>query len=376
MAISRTSTSVSGGASRTASGSPISVLKFSAAGVHSPGSTAPADVLRRGLAGRAGDPHHAAPRARGATPRQALERRQRVVGARGPSPSRSAARRRRRRARPGVDDDPPGTGVERPRRRTRRRRRARPAGRRRDRPAPTSRESIDRRARGAPPGAAAAIVRTGARGDPLRRRARSSRPARGLAERSSARHRRGRRTGPSGRPRTPGPARAPCRRSRPCRPAPPRPSAMRDRRAPVRLDCEPRAVAARLASPRRDDLRDDRLRVLRARVVGGDDGEVGQARGDLAHQRALVAVAVAAAAEHADAAAARRSSSARRAEDVLQRVGRVGVVDEHGERLALLDRLEAPGAPAPRRRERRGGVVRVRRRGRARRRSPPGRSRR
>ena len=43
---------------------------------------------------------------------------------------------------------------------------------------------------------------------------------------------------------------------------------------------------------------DDRLGVLGARVVGGDDHPVGQPPGDLAHQRPLAAVAVAAAAEH------------------------------------------------------------------------------
>ena len=38
--------------------------------------------------------------------------------------------------------------------------------------------------------------------------------------------------------------------------------------------------------------------------------------------------------------------AARRASTVVERVGRVGVVDEHGERLAGLDRLERPGTPA------------------------------
>ena len=42
------------------------------------------------------------------------------------------------------------------------------------------------------------------------------------------------------------------------------------------------------------------VRVLGARVVGGDDGEVGEPGADRAHQRPLVAVAVAAAAEDAD----------------------------------------------------------------------------
>ncbi len=71
-----------------------------------------------------------------------------------------------------------------------------------------------------------------------------------------------------------------------------------------------------VASACRRDLGDDRLGILRARVVGGHDHDVGQPRGDLAHQRALAAVAVAAGAEHADHAAAvagRRRSSSRAA---------------------------------------------------------------
>src|SRR5215218_2917826 len=77
-----------------------------------------------------------------------------------------------------------------------------------------------------------------------------------------------------------------------------------------------------------EDLVDDRRRVLGARVVRRDDRLVGQARGDLAHLRALAAVAVAAAAEDAEQAAGRQR--ARRREHVLQRVGRVRVVDEDG----------------------------------------------
>ena len=75
--------------------------------------------------------------------------------------------------------------------------------------------------------------------------------------------------------------------------------------------------------------------------------------GDPAHERALAAVAVAAAAE--DAEHARRGAMlARGAQDVLQRVGRVRVVDDDREVLALVDRLEAPrhladGRAAPRR---------------------------
>ena len=71
-----------------------------------------------------------------------------------------------------------------------------------------------------------------------------------------------------------------------------------------------------------------------------------------AHQRALAAVAVAAGAEDDDHAGPSRQLAGR-AQHVLQRVGRVRVVDEDGEGLALVDGLEAPGhapgrAAAPR----------------------------
>src|SRR5687767_13938756 len=59
----------------------------------------------------------------------------------------------------------------------------------------------------------------------------------------------------------------------------------------------------RAAPGPREDLADDRLRVLRARVVGGDEADVGQPGADLAHQRALAAVAVAAGSEDRDPAA-------------------------------------------------------------------------
>src|SRR4029450_1537124 len=68
-----------------------------------------------------------------------------------------------------------------------------------------------------------------------------------------------------------------------------------DRRAAV-LDDLRGAVDAR------DDLVDDRARVLAARVVGRDDRDVGQLGRDPPHDRALLAVAVAAAAEDADQA--------------------------------------------------------------------------
>ena len=67
------------------------------------------------------------------------------------------------------------------------------------------------------------------------------------------------------------------------------------------------------------DLSDDRLRGLGARVVDGDHGQVGQAAGDLAHERPLGPVAVAAAAEDHDHLSL--GDRPRRPEDVVEGVG-------------------------------------------------------
>ena len=78
-------------------------------------------------------------------------------------------------------------------------------------------------------------------------------------------------------------------------------------------------------------------------VTIDDVGELGR---DAAHQRPLAAVAVAAGADDADDAAARQP--ARGMQHVLERVRLVRVVDDHRERLPLLDGLEAPGHAADR----------------------------
>src|SRR3954454_17588914 len=107
-----------------------------------------------------------------------------------------------------------------------------------------------------------------------------------------------------------------------------------DRRAAVDLHLDPAAGSL-------EDLADDGLRRLVAGVVGGDDRDVGALTGDRAHERALGAVAVAAGAEDHDEAVLRERAGG--AQDVVERVGRVGVVDEDRERLALVDGLEAAG---------------------------------
>src|SRR3954452_18298543 len=107
-----------------------------------------------------------------------------------------------------------------------------------------------------------------------------------------------------------------------------------DRGAAVDLDLDARLAAL-------EDRFDDRARVLVARVVGGDDRDVGPLAGDRAHERALGAVAVAAGAEDDDQAVLGERPGG--AQDVVERVRGVGVVDEHRERLALVDGLEAAG---------------------------------
>ena len=71
----------------------------------------------------------------------------------------------------------------------------------------------------------------------------------------------------------------------------------------------------------------------------------------LAHRRPLGAVAVAAAAEHHQRRVSATASSRAASQHLLEPVGRVGVVDDDAERLALVDRLEPaghrPASPMP-----------------------------
>src|SRR5262249_26099941 len=97
----------------------------------------------------------------------------------------------------------------------------------------------------------------------------------------------------------------------------------------------------RLAHHARQHLVDDRAWILAARVVGRHDRRIGERRSDSAHERPLLPVAFAAAAEDADQPA--RAERAGLAKHALERVGLVRVVDEPRERLALVDRLEAAG---------------------------------
>ena len=156
------------GAARIASGSPISVLKFAglAATRAVRGDQRGDQVLRRGLADRAGDARSRA-RAELAPPgaRQRAAARQRVVGDAAPRPLAATASA----AHSGVDEHAPRARRQRRRRRTSRRPRARPASPTNRSPGPISRESIadPRRAVGrAAVGTRAQQLGAGRPGDP------------------------------------------------------------------------------------------------------------------------------------------------------------------------------------------------------------------
>src|SRR5439155_849397 len=109
-----------------------------------------------------------------------------------------------------------------------------------------------------------------------------------------------------------------------------RPERAHQRPAAVELDVEIETV---------DDIGRNCGGILAARVVRGDECDVGELRDDLSHQRTFVAVTVAARAEHADHPAA--AELTRGLERRLERAGRVGVIDKHGEGLTLVDEVEA-----------------------------------
>src|ERR1700674_4508589 len=106
-------------------------------------------------------------------------------------------------------------------------------------------------------------------------------------------------------------------------------------------------VAARLHSLL--DRGHDRQRVLAARVVGGDDRQVGQLAGGPPHRRALARIAFAAAAEHHRhldrTGPIAAGDLAHRLESGGQRRPGMGIVDVHRERLGAGHPLPPPRGP-------------------------------
>ena len=145
-----------------------------------------------------------------------------------------------------------------------------------------------------------------------------------------------RRAPPRGRRRA-APWRRRSGRSRgPCR----RPAAHRRgraARAPARI-ASARSPISRAPGRAGQDLGADRLGLLAARIVVGDDDVIGERGGDPAHDRPLALVAVAAAAEHAHEPA--RRERAQRLERGRQRVGLVRVVDDDEAAAHLAHDLE------------------------------------
>ena len=99
----------------------------------------------------------------------------------------------------------------------------------------------------------------------------------------------------------------------------------------------------------RQDLAADRGGIFAARIVVGDDGEIGLGDGDLAHLGALALVAVAAAAEHHDEPVLDIGTQG--VERLGERVGRMGIVDEDRRAAARRAGQIEPPARASQRRQ-------------------------
>ena len=85
----------------------------------------------------------------------------------------------------------------------------------------------------------------------------------------------------------------------------------------------------------------DRQRIFRSRIVAGEDYEIAGFRGGLSHQRALGAIAIAAASEERDDALG--IEPARHRDGIAQRIVGVSIIHRHYERLALIHALESSG---------------------------------
>src|SRR5579875_3627821 len=160
-------------------------------------------------------------------------------------------------------------------------------------------------------------------------------PARGMPPRGPE----GTAAGPPGLP-------GPSPRSRP--PLPSRAARPEDLQRQGPFD-GPAAVGDALVAPRDRpllDLPDDGDRVLAAGVVGGEDGEIRQLRPDAPHDGTLGPVPLPAAPEDHDPPPG--GDVRGEPEDLLQAVGRVGVVHDDREVLTLVHRLEPSRDPGDR----------------------------
>ena len=294
------------------------------------------DVLDRGLAGRAGDPDH---RAAELAPPGARERLQRQrAGRRRRTPSRAGRSAASERGAIASRRPPPRRRRRAPPRRTRRRRRARRGGRRRGRPAAASRESITaRRGVAGPPARRDLAADRRRRSAPGRARSRPGRRERRSSSRATSRSSKGILRPPSNS--------WPCSWPLPAittvSPGSAAAQRQRDRRPPVGLDLDlaapPAPIPARISAMIASGSSERGLsEVTTARSASR--AAISPICGRLSRSRSP---------PQPKTQISRRPAGelAGRDEHVLERVGRVRVVDEDRERLALVDRLEPPRHP-------------------------------
>ena len=109
-----------------------------------------------------------------------------------------------------------------------------------------------------------------------------------------------------------------------------------DRFAAIRLE----PIGCRTALQAGLDFPQDLQGIFRARVVGGGDDEVAPPRGNLSHQGAFLAIPVAAASEDGDHAAPGELPDC--LQEFLQRIRRVGIIDDYREILAAPNQFQPP----------------------------------
>ena len=270
IAISRTRTSVSARRLEHGQRQPDLGVEVLAVGVDAARQQRPGDVLDRGLADRAGDPDHAGAERPPPGAGQRLQRRQRVLDGEDPGPVAVVlcAAIRDKRDVSGGDDHAPGAGLDRGGGELAAVDVARRAGRRRGRRARL------RRSRSSPARATRRRPRRRPRPRSRRRSRSAPRFTAGLPSFRSSSRATSRSSKGTLRPSSNSwPCSWPLPAITTVSPGSARPERERDRGAPVDLDLD---LGAALDPG--EDFGDDRLRVLGARVVGGDDRQVRAAR--------------------------------------------------------------------------------------------------